>query len=111
MDSLYREVHGLSTSPLKKAIDGRLAAFKVSQQKGNTHWFHELCYCMLAANTSAEMASRIQHQLPYKDIVSCATEEELAQKLHFLHSRFFNIKGKFIFGALKHKKIKDILLK
>jgi N-glycosylase/DNA lyase len=110
MNRLIEQVNELRTHGIRKEIDSRVKKFKIMNKKGNKEWFSELCFCLLTANTSAEMGIRVQKQLGNGGFV-CSSEKEMVERLKKAKSRFYNRRGNFIFEANKHKKIKTILKK
>jgi N-glycosylase/DNA lyase len=111
MDSLIIKVNELKRSDIGVQIGERVKSFKELNKKGNEDWFSELCFCLLTANTSAEMGIRVQKELGYKGFSDYKTEKELVERLKKAKSRFYNRRGYFIHLANQHKRIKDILLK
>lgn len=81
----------------KNAIRARLNEFK--EYKTEKETFRELCFCLLAANTSSRMASRVLEHVG--DVIFTGTEEQIRQRLHELHCRFYNKRAEYIFCARK----------
>jgi len=79
-------------------------------KKGNKEWFSELCFCLLTANTSAEMGIRVQKEVGCEGFI-CKSDTEMASRLKKAKSRFYNRRGNFIYHANKFSSIKDILIK
>ena len=111
MEHLIRKIEEIQDSGTKKIIDERIASFKELNKKGNKEWFSELCFCLLTANTSAEMGIRVQKELGYNGFTDYKDEKELVNRLKNARSRFYNRRGHFINAANQFKKIKNILLK
>jgi len=82
---------------VKEIIDIRLKEFKT--QKNKKEIFQELCFCILAANTSSKMASRVMDNVG--EIIFNGNEEEIRDKLHSLSCRFYNRRANFIYHAQK----------
>ena len=82
---------------VKPIIDSRLNEFK--QPKNKKEIFQELCFCILAANTSSKMASRVMDNVG--EIIFNGNEEEIRDKLHSLSCRFYNRRANFIYHAQK----------
>lgn len=76
----------------KKIISERLQEF--ARQKDEKELFLELCFCLLAANTSSRMASRVMDQVG--DVIFTGTEKEIRDKLHSLHCRFYRMRSQYI---------------
>tara|TARA_Y100000310_G_C20684633_1_gene818146 strand:+ start:56 stop:646 length:591 start_codon:yes stop_codon:yes gene_type:complete len=81
----------------KATIKERLQEFK--QIHGEKALFEELCFCLLAANTSSKMASRVMAEVG--DIIFTGSEEEIRNKLHELSCRFYNRRSHYIYCAQK----------
>jgi len=79
----------------RAAISQRLQEFKGVQ--GEKELFQELCFCILAANTSSRMASKVMSGVG--DVIFTGSEEEIREKLHLLHCRFYNKRAEYIFLA------------
>lgn len=79
----------------KEAIAKRLEEFK--KRKTEKELFQELCFCLLAANTSSRMALRVMENVG--DIIFTGTEEQIRDRLHALHCRFYRKRAEYIFRA------------
>lgn len=79
----------------KKIISQRLNEFAVRRNEKET--FRELCFCLLAANTSSRMASRVMEQVG--DVIFTGNEEEIMERLHTLRCRFYKTRARYIFLA------------
>ncbi|MBS3162718.1 N-glycosylase/DNA lyase [Candidatus Woesearchaeota archaeon] len=82
---------------IKNTIHSRLKEFK--QPKNKKEIFRELCFCILAANTSSRMASRVMENVG--DVIFYGSEEQIKEKLHSLSCRFYNRRANFIYHAQK----------
>ncbi len=102
-DRLIGRINDLRESTIKKTVEKRLKEFKSLNSGTNKQWFSELCFCLLTANTSAELGMRIQEELGYEGFTDNASEEELAKKLKKAHYRFYNRRAHFIFLANKYR--------
>ncbi|MBO8182061.1 MAG: N-glycosylase/DNA lyase [Archaeoglobus sp.] len=95
---------------LKPAIQGlvkkRIDEFISFKFKGNEEWFSELCFCILTANSSAEVGIRIQNELGYEGFAELS-ERELAIRLKELGYRFYNVRAGYIVKAREYLDIKD----
>ena len=67
------------------------------QQRTEKETFQELCFCLLAANTSSRMAMRVMEGVG--DVIFTGTEEQIREKLHQLRCRFYNKRAEYIFHA------------
>jgi N-glycosylase/DNA lyase len=82
---------------IRSLISSRLNEFK--QPKSRKEIFQELCFCLLAANTSSKMASRVMESVG--DVIFFGSEEQIREKLHSLSCRFYNRRANFIYHAQK----------
>jgi N-glycosylase/DNA lyase len=88
----------------------RIAEFSRIQKEGNESWFHELCFCILAANTSSAMAWRVQKAVSAKEFLTLP-KEALRKKLNQLRTRFYNMRTEYIFEARNHMPLQQTLHK
>lgn len=89
-------------------VKNRLKEFKSIQKKSDEAWFHELCFCILAANTSSAMAWRVQSALTAEEFLTLP-KEALRKKLNQLRTRFYNMRTEYIVEARKHMPLKKNL--
>jgi len=108
---IVKKINELKKSPLKKIVDKKLTEFIKLGKKENKYWFSELCFCLLTANTSAELGLKVQTELGYKGFTEFKDEAELALRLKKVKYRFYNRRAHFIALANKYKNIKSILIK
>lgn len=92
---------------ISDVVDRRIAEFMELHRKGNREWFLELCFCILTANSSAELGIKIQNEIGEGFLT--LSEEELAAKLKLLGHRFYNVRAKYIVSARKFERIKEIV--
>jgi len=86
----------------------RIDEFRDLNRKGNEEWFSEMCFCILTANSSAEMGIKIQRELGAYGFLTL-NEEELRQRLKDLGHRFYKVRARYIVEARKYSNIKDIV--
>jgi N-glycosylase/DNA lyase len=108
---LIKKINQIKNSSIKEKIDIRLNEFKDLNSKTNKEWFSELCFCLLTANTSADLGMRVQNKLGYKGFTSFQNEKDLALRLKNANYRFYNRRAHFIVLANRFKNIKFILQK
>jgi N-glycosylase/DNA lyase len=108
---IIKKILELKQGSIRQVVNTRLRQFSELQEKGNEEWFSELCFCLLTANTSAELGISVQNKLGYKGFTQFKDEKELALRLKQAKYRFYNRRAHFIALANKHKKIKTILTK
>jgi len=79
-------------SPL---VEKRIREFEQKNAESDLEWFSELCFCILTANTSAELGIKMQNSISPIEFASLG-ENELAKKLKDLGYRFYNTRAKYI---------------
>lgn len=79
----------------EQAIAERLLEFK--KKRNEKELFQELCFCLLAANTSSRMAMRVMEHVG--DVIFTGDEEAIRDRLHALHCRFYNKRAAYIYHA------------
>jgi N-glycosylase/DNA lyase len=110
MIQLISKINEIKKSKIKLEIDNKIISFNNVNKSSYKEWFSELCFCLLTANTSAEMGIRIQTLFGYDGFTCNPSEDILANKLKKAGSRFYNRRAHFIFNACKYKKdIKEII--
>ncbi|MEM0437993.1 MAG: N-glycosylase/DNA lyase [Candidatus Micrarchaeia archaeon] len=88
-------------APEMPAIEKRWGELLAMQRAGEQKWFEELCFCLLTANTSAEMGIRVQKKVGYAGFAK-APKNRLPALLKDAGSRFYNTRAKYILLARKH---------
>jgi N-glycosylase/DNA lyase len=87
-------------------IEKRLKEFKQLSQLDEKHWFSELCFCILTANSKAETAIRIQKEVGPHGFMTL-TQQELTEIIKKNRHRFHNNKANFIVQARAFVDIKN----
>ncbi len=95
LPQVISEVKKLAASPFAAEIESKKEDFKAVGKSGYETLFSELCFCLLAANTSAEMALRTQMEIGEAGFLSMGAED-LSIKLKRVKYRFYNVRSKFI---------------
>ena len=91
-------------------VEKRIREFEEMQNKEDIYWYHELCFCILTANTSAEMGIRVQNAISPEEFANL-DYSELSKRLHELGYRFYKTRAKYIFENREYSKnIKKILI-
>tara|TARA_Y100000310_G_C20651472_1_gene799666 strand:+ start:1013 stop:1591 length:579 start_codon:yes stop_codon:yes gene_type:complete len=93
---------------MEKLIKQRLKEF--SKTRTEKQLFQELCFCILTANTSAQMGINTINFL--KDSIHTNNEKQLAKKLKQSKYRFYNKRANYIVQTrnnLKPYKIKQVI--
>ncbi|MBE8540439.1 N-glycosylase/DNA lyase [Geoglobus acetivorans] len=91
-----------------RIISERVEQFLDLNRKGNEEWFSELCFCILTANSSAELGIKIQNEIG--DGFLHLSESELVKELKRLGHRFWRTRAGFIVRARKFSRIRDIVV-
>ncbi|HIJ97924.1 TPA: N-glycosylase/DNA lyase [archaeon] len=108
MEEIIREIEGLKNNGIGKIVDSKIKEFESFSKKSNDILFKEMCFCILAANFTAERAFKIQNAIGNGFLTM--TEEQLAKELKKLGHRFPNSRAKHIVMARQHKdNLKEIL--
>ena len=88
----------LMNSPFSLEVQAKAAEFRSMGQKPAEDLFGELCFCILAANTSAEMGLRTQMYIGNHGFINYP-EEKLRDELKKVKYRFYNLRSSFIVKA------------
>ncbi|MGC8608865.1 MAG: N-glycosylase/DNA lyase [Thermoplasmata archaeon] len=94
---IFSQVEGLVKSPVSSIIDERVKSFLDAGKQGNEKLFLELSFCILTANTSAEMGIRVQKEIG--DGFIYLSSDELRSRLKEVKYRFYNVRSSFIVSA------------
>jgi len=95
---------------LRKMVSKRIREFELLRESSWKEIFSELCFCMLTANSSAEVCIRIQRELGPEGFLSLL-EESLARKLAELGHRYPRTRARYIVEARKYAKdLKRVVL-
>lgn len=109
--TLIKKVEALKQdSELNNRIQKRFLEFKSFENKNNSAWFSELCFCILTANSRALTAIKIQRIVGSKGFLTYS-QEELSSIIKQNKHRFHNNKSNYIVQARSFKKIKDLVKK
>ncbi len=96
-------------SKVKRIIDERWDDFTAMHRTGEDKWFSELCFCILTANTSAEMGVRVQKALGYEGFAKIP-DKKLARALRDAGARFYNTRAGYIIAARRYDgKLKETI--
>ncbi len=101
----------LKINEIKPEINGvvreRLEKFRSFEKLDDKFWFSELVFCILTANTSAEMGIKIQNSISPEEFASLSYEE-LRDRLKSLKYRFYNTRARYIYeNQIYAGRIKD----
>ncbi len=98
LDSVLARVRELSLSPFSLEVEKRANEFRAMGSEGYEKLFGELCFCILAANTSAEMGLRTQNYIGTSGFLELP-QDMLRDRLKSVKYRFYNLRSKFIVQA------------
>lgn len=105
--SLISRIRSLE-GEIGEIVDRRVSEFLEFNSKSDKEWFSELCFCILTANSSAELGIKIQSSVGegFLTLPRNRLEEELRKAGH----RFWRKRAEFIINARKYANIKEIVL-
>jgi len=101
-------VNELRRGKVGKLVARRIREFKGLGRKGNEEWFSELCFCILTANSTARLGTKIQRELGSEGFLTLPFEE-LRHRLKVAGHRFPNTRARFTVEARRFRNIKDII--
>ncbi len=95
-------------SEIGDVVKRRVSEFLELNRSGSEEWFSELCFCILTANSSAELGIEIQRRIGrgFLEYPRDRLEEELRRAGH----RFWRKRAEYIVEARKYAGIKEIVL-
>ncbi len=95
MLSIRDRVRDLVGSSFSQAIDEKVREFSRFRNASNEEIFGELCFCLLTANTSAEMGIKTQETIGLDNFLNME-QLKLRDALKATRYRFYNLRSKFI---------------
>lgn len=96
--SFYSKLRAIQESVVRDVLESRLEDFRRMRSSDAETLFGELCFCILTANTSAEMGIRTQMGIGIEGFLKLP-EKRLRDRLHELQYRFYNVRSRFIVKA------------
>lgn len=96
--SILEQVHSLANSEISDLIKARADDFRQIGKASKEVLFGELCFCILTANTSAELGIRTQNLIGLEGFLYY-DEVKLRDELKKVKYRFYNVRSKFIAQA------------
>ncbi len=105
---LHEKIRELQHSPVRTTINNKIAEFAAKRHADLRTLMDELCFCILAANCSAEMALATQQGL--RDAYLTLPEKILARRLRRLKYRFYNVRAKYLIQARAQQPLLQRLL-
>ena len=100
MEKLIEEIERLKKTEIGELIRKKMREFR-EKRKNESAVFSELCFCLLTANSSAEMGIKVQNAIGKG--FECLDITALTQKLKSLGYRFYNVRAKYIINARTKK--------
>ncbi len=99
-EELIQAVQGLLNNPiLVEIVDTRINEFLLLKDQSSTDWFRELVYCILTANSSAEMGLRSIHALVENDQLLRGSLIGIRNTLKEVSYRYPNRRAEYIVQA------------
>lgn len=95
---ILEDVSRLMETEVSEIIDRRVEEFRAMGNRGKEAIFGELCFCLLTANTSAEMGIRTQELIGLDGFMNY-DGGHLSRELKRIKYRFYNVRSAFIVGA------------
>lgn len=92
------QIEGLLLSGTSREVMEKREEFILTGKSGPIELFSELCFCILAANTSAEMGLRSQKLIGSVRLATLP-EQDLRDLLKIIGYRFYNVRSRFIVSA------------
>lgn len=109
MSDLEKRIIGLKESEVSEKVEKRIEEFEEVGKQGNNRWFSELSFCVLTANSSAQLAIDIQKDLGSKGFIELSLDD-LIEKLEDHGHRFYNTRAEYIVENRKYSnEIKEII--
>lgn len=102
MEQLIEQIKTLEKSEIGEQIRAKRAGFKKNRATRESI-FSELCFCLLTANSSAEMGINIQNEMRKDNGFERLSEKQLSKALRALGYRFYNVRAAYIVLARKQK--------
>ncbi len=107
---LIRKVRQLvDYSSLRDFIEERVREFRCVGRQDSRFWFEELVFCILTANSKAELGLNCVEALKRKNLISGGSQDAVTETLEELGHRFARIRAEYIFlardkrGSLREK--------
>lgn len=113
LGKIIDEVKKLAEGEVGKTVAERIKQFRQIGKAGHQRWFSELCFCILAAGSSAKRAMEAQEKIGEEGFMGLSFDR-LKRELKGANYQFPNLRAKYIVEARKkfhEKNIKEILLK
>ncbi|GGM69901.1 N-glycosylase [Thermogymnomonas acidicola] len=96
--SVIDAVSALMDTPVRSEVESRAEEFRVLRSSDPLTLFGELCFCIITANTSAELGLRMQRLVP-KEFFAFSSYDALVSRMHSHHCRFYRTRSQYIYRA------------
>jgi len=113
VQKIVKEVRKLTSDPsVKKAVKQRVKEFQISGNRSSHCWFKELVFCILTANSSAEMGLRCVKALEKRDLVFQGSRDVVRKTLEEEGHRYALRRAEYIVSARRwSQELKEHILK
>jgi len=109
MSNLEKRIIDLKGSEISKKVEKRMEEFERIGEEGSDRWFSEVSFCVLTANSSAQLAIDIQKDLGSEGFVELS-QDSLVKKLKNHGYRFYNKRAEYIVENREYSaNIKEII--
>lgn len=97
MRKLCSRICSLRDTDISRLVGRRMRSFRSFLRKPSADWFSELCFCILTANSTADMGMKVQKALGRGFLT--LPEARLKRRLRSLGYRFPNKRAEYIVAA------------
>lgn len=80
---------------IQPIVEERIREFEQKNSGDDLVWFSEMCFCILTANTSAEMGIRVQAGITPEEFATLSVDD-LSSRLRNLGYRFYRTRARYI---------------
>lgn len=101
MNDLEKRIVDLKNSEVSEKVDKRIEEFEIVGNEDNNRWFSELSFCVLTANSSAQLAIDIQEDLGSEGFIELSLDD-LVDELKSHGYRFYNKRAEYIVENRKY---------
>lgn len=105
---LIRVVEELKMGEIGKIVSFRINQFRRMNKASTEKWFSELCFCILTANSTAEMGIRIQNLVGERGFIEYSSRR-LSEIFRSLGYRFPKSRAQYIVESRRYLNIKEII--
>lgn len=94
------QVEELIKSPFSADVNNKVQEFRSFRKRSSEEIFFELVFCIITANTSAKLGTKMQERLGIEPFLYYGMEE-LRNALHKERCRFYNTRSRYIYESRK----------